>query len=101
MSRWKKYSFGADIFSFGCVVAFFVNRGEHLFPDNSEVKKWEGLSDDFLRAGYSRILFEAIRSSLDPEHKKRPSARKLVDLCTKEKLNLASVNRSNLDICDS
>ena len=101
LSRWKKYSFGADIFSFGCVVAFFVNRGNHLFPDDSEVKKWQGLVDNSLRLGYSPSLVSAIGSTLDPEHRKRPAARRLLELCTNENLKVTSSNKANLDICQS
>lgn len=102
LSRWKKYSFGADIFSFGCVVAFFVNRGKHLFPDDSEVKKWQGLRDDVLRLGYSPSLVSVIGSTLDPEHRKRPAARRLLELCTNDNLKVASSSdQSNLDICQS
>ena len=101
MSRWKKYSFGADIFSFGCVVAFFVNRGKHLFPDDSKVLGWRGPEDDFLRAGYSLSLTSAIGDTLDPEHRRRPPAWKLLELCTNKNLKVANANPNNLDIWQS
>ena len=101
LSRWKRYSFGADIFSFGCVIAFFVNRGKHLFPDDSKVRKWRGLRKDDIISGYSSDLFSLICSTLDPEHRRRPAARGLLQLCTKEKLKVTSVNRSSLYVCES
>ena len=97
LSRWKRYSFGADIFSFGCVIAFFVNRGKHLFPDDSKVRKWRGLRKDDIISGYSSDLLSAISSTLDPEHKRRPAARGLLQLCTKEKLKVTSVTQSSSD----
>ena len=30
-SKHLKYSYGADIFSLGCILAFYCNRGKHLF----------------------------------------------------------------------
>ena len=101
LSRWKRYSFGADIFSFGCVIAFFVNRGKHLFPDDSKVRKWRGLRKDDIISGYSSDLFSLICSTLDPEHRRRPAARGLLQLCTKEKLKVTSVNQSSLYVCES
>ena len=30
-SKHLKYSYGADIFSLGCIMVFYCNRGKHLF----------------------------------------------------------------------
>ena len=60
LSRWKRYSFGADIFSFGCLIAFFVNRGKHIFE---KVRKWRGLRKDDIVSGYSSDLLSAISST--------------------------------------
>ena len=40
-------------------------------------------------------------TALDPGHKKRLGARRLLELCTKENLNLTFAKQSNLDIWES
>ena len=49
-SNWRKYSFGADIFSLGCILAFYANQGKHLFYSQEEINKWQGIMDETNKA---------------------------------------------------
>jgi hypothetical protein len=89
LSRWKKYSYGADIFSFGCIVAFYINRGQHLFNSDTQIQRWVGLEEEeALRPGYSGELTGLVAGALQPGHRKRPSARDIQTLCTKERMRV-------------
>jgi hypothetical protein len=91
LSRWKKYSYNADTFSFGCIVAFYINRGQHLFNSNKQIQQWAGLEvEASLRPGYSRDLTGMLAGALQPEHRMRPSARDVQKLCTKGRMRVRS-----------
>merc|ERR1711971_1145833 len=60
-TNYKGYTFSADIWSLGCVVAFRCNRGEHLFQVTrldmmlgmaQKMNKWRGLPQGTIK-GYS------------------------------------------------
>jgi serine/threonine protein kinase len=89
-SNWRKYSFGADIFSLGCILVFFANRGKHLFYSQEEIQKWAGMAreDDVIRPGYSADLVRVVGNMLEVEHTARPTAKEVRDLCTMARMQV-------------
>lgn len=89
-SNWRKYSFGADIFSLGCILVFFANRGKHLFYSQAEIQNWPGMKgeDDVIRPGYSVDLVRMVGSMLEVEHTARPAAREVRDHCTMARMKI-------------
>lgn len=70
----KGYTFSADIWSFGCIMAFYLNKGKHLFqypPQN-----WVGLPPGTIK-GFSRDMVALIERMLHPNPKERPSAKQI------------------------
>jgi len=94
-SNWRKYSFGADIFSLGCILVFYANQGKHLFYNQDEVNKWQGVMDDpdneVLQPGrYSTDLVEIIGKMLRVDQEERPSAKEILNECTKTRMMVKS-----------
>ena len=94
-SNWRKYSFGADIFSLGCILVFYANQGKHLFYNQDEVNKWQGVMDDLdnevLEPGrYSTDLVEIIGRMLRVDQEERPSTKEILQECTKTRMMVKS-----------
>ena len=84
------YTFSADIWSLGCIMAFNCNRGEHLFHVTREdmvngmaqkMSRWRGLPQGTI-SGYSSDLVALIGRMLHPDHHRRPSAKEIRAECT-------------------
>jgi len=94
-SNWRKYSFGADIFSLGCILAFYANQGKHLFYSQEEINKWQGIMDEtnneVMEPGrHSTDLVEIVGKMLRLEQKERPSAKEILQECTKTRMMVKS-----------
>ena len=76
--EYRSYSFAADIWSLGCVMAFLCNRSKHLFLKMREIHNWNGLPAGRIRGGYSDELINLIKRMLDPDPKSRPSAKEVI-----------------------
>jgi len=90
-SNWRKYSFGADIFSLGCILAFYANQGKHLFYSQEEINKWQGIMDEVndvvMEPGrHSADLVEIVGKMLRLEQKERPSAKEIMQQCTQTRM---------------
>ena len=90
-SNWRKYSFGADIFSLGCILAFYANQGKHLFYSQDEINKWQGIMDEanneVMEPGrHSADLVEMVGKMLRVEQKERPSAKEILQQCTNTRM---------------
>jgi len=86
-SNWRKYSFGADIFSLGCILAFYANQGKHLFYSQDEINKWQGIMDEanneVMEPGrHSADLVEIVGKMLRVEQSERPTAKDIRQQCT-------------------
>ena len=93
----KGYTFSADIWSLGCVVAFRCNRGEHLFQVTRQdlmlgmaekMSRWSGLPQEDPIKGYSSDLVALIGRMLHPDHHARPSAKEIRAECTAARQDL-------------
>jgi len=94
-THWRKYGFGADIFSLGCILAFFANRGKHLFYSQEEIRNWRGMEEEeeeVIRPGYSSDFVCLVGEMLRLEANKRPSAREIWSKCTKTRMQVKSRN---------
>ena len=69
------YSYGADIWSLGCVLAFYCNRGLDLFSSYRDVLRWDGLPTDPCPIGgsFSAGLITLLRSMLTKDPTSRPA----------------------------
>ena len=90
---YKSYSFGADLWSLGCVLAFRCNTGRHLFYEGDDVLRWKGVgkhtvapSHHTTSSSYSKGLVNLIGGLLNPDPKLRPSAQDVVAECTQERM---------------
>ena len=67
-------AFTADIWSFGAIVYYFINR-EHLFDSKEEVLEWKKKSP--LGDPYSSDLKDLVSKMLDPDTRGRPTAEEI------------------------
>jgi len=85
----KGYTFSADIWSLGCIMAFNCNRGKHLFQVSrtlpemiQKMKEWRGLPQG------ANDLVALIGRMLHPDHHGRPSAKEIRAECTAARQDL-------------
>ena len=84
--NYKGYTFSADIFSLGCIMAFQCNKGKHLFSMARTIpelvqKMQRGLPQGAIR-GYSSELVGLVGRMIHPDHHQRPSAKEILAECT-------------------
>ena len=84
--NYKGYTFSADIFSLGCIIAFECNRGKHLFSMARTIpelvqKMQRGLPQGAIR-GYSSELVGLVGRTIHPDHHQRPTSREIWAECT-------------------
>ena len=94
---WKyytSYSFGADLWSLGCVLVFRCNNGRHLFNTGEDVVRWRGVrrgtvapSHHTTGPSYSSRLVGMVARLLNPNPKLRPSAEDVVAECTLDRMS--------------
>ena len=79
-----KYSFGADIFSLGCICVFYANQGQHLFKNQDEIENWEdgGMEEVLDSDRNSADLVDMVGKMVRLEQKERPSAKEILEQCT-------------------
>ena len=88
----RKYNFGADIWSLGCIMAFYCNRGQPLFSSPLKVLRWTGLRLGAIR-GYSSELVDVIGRMLRPDPRARPSAMEWWGRTEEPKLKQGRLNK--------
>ena len=93
-SDYKSYSFGADLWSLGCVLVFRCNNGRHLFFEGEEVVRWRGIgkhtvapSHHTTSSSYSTGLVHLVSKLLNPDPKLRLSADEVLAECTLERMS--------------
>ena len=90
MQVWDNYKTTADIWAFGCIMAFHCNRGEHLFQVTQQdlamdmAQKMRCLPSETIR-GYSSGLVDIIGRMLDPDSHRRPTAKDIWAECTDDR----------------
>ena len=91
-TNYKGYTFSADIWSLGCIMAFYCNKGKHLFQVNRNLpemilKIQKGLPQGAI-SGYSSDLVALIGRMLHPDPHGRPSAKEIRAECTAARQDL-------------
>ena len=88
------FSFGADLWSLGCVLVFRCNNGRHLFDKGENVVSWRGArrgtvapSHHTTGSSYSSRLVGMVARLLNPDPKLRPSAEDVVAECTLDRMS--------------
>ena len=81
--NYKGYTFSADIWSLGCIMAFNCNKGNHLLSMARTIpelvqKMQRGVPQGAIQ-DYSSDLFGRM---LHPDHHRRPSAEEILAECT-------------------
>ena len=91
-SDYKSYSFGADLWSLGCVLVFRCNNGRHLFFEGEDVVRWKGVGKNTVApshhttsSSYSTGLVQLVSRLLNPDPKLRPTAEDVLAECTLER----------------
>ena len=88
VSGGARYTFSADIWALGCIMAFHCNRGQHLFRVTREdivngmaqkMSRWRGLPQGTI-SGYSVLkysgdLVDLIGRMLEPDYHRRDWSR--------------------------
>jgi len=75
--NYEQYSEKSDIWSLGCLMAFFVSRGNHLFFRQHEVLGFRGENVIKNRNKYSSDLVNLILEMISPDERDRPTAREV------------------------
>jgi len=87
----ETYSAASDVWSLGCVIAFYMRDGEHVFDCNEEVLYYdpEMASDivftDECYDNYSSTLINLVSNMIQTVPRKRPSAQKVSNMCTSKR----------------
>ena len=69
----EEYTFSADMFSFGALISFVCNKGNHLFRSTDEILNWQG-TEDPVPLIYTSDLRNIVSDLLRPNYRNRPSA---------------------------
>eukprot|EP00092_Neocalanus_flemingeri_P108893 GFUD01139878.1.p1 GENE.GFUD01139878.1~~GFUD01139878.1.p1 ORF type:complete len:275 (-),score=45.94 GFUD01139878.1:293-1117(-) len=74
---YERYSAASDVWSLGCVIAFYINKGRHVFYTPEDVQSFAGeehIVDDDSYGEYSQDLLQLVFSMLSPDEDERPTA---------------------------
>ena len=75
---YEKYSEKSDVWSLGCVMAFYLNKGRHVFYTPEDVQSYGGqehIVDDDSFEEYSEDLLELVFKMLNSDADERPTAK--------------------------
>jgi serine/threonine protein kinase len=84
---YEKYSEKSDVWSLGCLVAFHLNKGRHVFYTIYEVQAYGGqeyIIDNIVFEEYSGDLIELVLKMTKPNSDERPTA---ADVLKETRLN--------------
>ena len=74
---YETYFEKSDIWSLGCVMAFYLNKGRHVFYTPEDVQSYGGheqIIDDEALEEYSADLLELVFKMVNPDAYERPTA---------------------------
>lgn len=77
---YETYSEKSDVWSLGCVMAFYLNKGRHLFYTPEDVQSYGGhehILDDEAFDEYTHGLLELVFRMLNPDADERPTAKEV------------------------
>ena len=93
-TNYRGYTFSADIWSLGCIMEFYCNKGKHLFQGTrflpemmQKMREWRGLPQGTVR-GYSSDLVVLIGRMLHPDYRRKPSAAQILAECTFARMDI-------------
>eukprot|EP00092_Neocalanus_flemingeri_P064942 GFUD01078888.1.p1 GENE.GFUD01078888.1~~GFUD01078888.1.p1 ORF type:complete len:275 (-),score=47.87 GFUD01078888.1:154-978(-) len=75
---YEQFSAASDVWSLGCVMAFRINKGRHVFYTQEDVQSYAGqdhVIDDDSYEDYSQDLLQLVFSMLSPDDDERPNAK--------------------------
>ena len=78
----KEYTFSADMFSFGALISFVCNKGNHLFRSTDEIFNWQG-TEAPVSLIYTSDLRDIVSDLLRPNYRNRPSADEVCHIAIK------------------
>ena len=82
--KYEKYTFKADMFSFGALICFVCsNNKSHLFLSRDEILNWQGTKDPVPLLIYSGDLRNIVSKLLEPNYRNRLSAEDVYDIASK------------------
>eukprot|EP00092_Neocalanus_flemingeri_P064939 GFUD01078885.1.p1 GENE.GFUD01078885.1~~GFUD01078885.1.p1 ORF type:complete len:275 (-),score=49.33 GFUD01078885.1:169-993(-) len=75
---YEKFSAASDVWSLGCVIAFRINKGRHVFYTQEDVQSYAGqehVVDDDSYEDYSQDLLQLVFRMLSADDDERPTAK--------------------------
>jgi len=87
----ETYSAASDVWSLGCVIAFFMRNGKHVFNCNEDVLYYKPseasdmIFDEESNNNYSSTLVQLVCTMIQTKPEKRPTAKQAWDMCTSER----------------
>jgi len=87
----ETYSAASDVWSLGCVIAFYMRNGEHIFNNNEEVLRYEPWMSSSLvftercYNNYSSTLTDLVDNMLQTLPGQRPTAQRVRNMCTSKR----------------
>ena len=86
--RNETFDKSADIWALGATISFVCNRG-HLFNNKEEIISWSGYASPMYDISrYSDDLHFLLMAMLNPEPKKRPTAKHILRICSRRYPNM-------------
>jgi len=79
------------VWSLGCVVAFYMKIGKHVFNCNDNVLNYNSeeatgtIFDQESKSSYSQDLIQLVKTMIQKEPSKRPIAKEVSAMCTDER----------------
>jgi len=91
LQDFETYSAASDVWSLGCVIAFCMRKGKHVFNCNADVLYYEPtMASDMIfneecTNNYSSTLVRLVCSMIQTQPGKRPTAKQVRAMCTPER----------------